>query len=151
MLGQIAVREGKNGRSRIISMNGQLRETLERIPRRVDRIEDTEGNFISRPNPYVFASDRKPGQRLNDLPREWEGYVKQAGIENFHWHDLRHTFASRLVTNGVDLYTVSKLMGHQSLAMTQRYAHLAPDYLKSAVFALEKKGRTDTKTDTAEA
>lgn len=46
--------------------------------------------------------------------------------------------------SGVDRYTVSKLLGHQSLAMTQRYAHLAPDYLKSAVFALENRGRTDT-------
>jgi site-specific recombinase XerD len=85
---------------------------------------------------------------LNDLPREWEGYLKQAGIQNFHWHDLRHTFASRLVMSGVDLYTVSKLMGHQSLAMTQRYAHLATDYLKSAVLALERKYSTDTTSET---
>lgn len=143
-LGQITIREGKSGKSRIIPMNRTLKETLERIPKGINRIRDKKGNLISRPNPYVFASGRKPELPLNDLPREWEEHLKEAKIENFHWHDLRHTFASRLVMKGVNLYTVSKLLGHQSLAMTHRYAHLAPDYLKSAVFALENRKQTDT-------
>jgi len=67
---------------------------------------------------------------------DWKRYLKEAGIENFHWHDLRYTFASRLVVKGINLYVVSKLLGHHSLDMTERYAHLAPDFLQNAVDVL---------------
>ena len=77
-LGHFTIREGKNGKSRIIPMNSVLKVTLERIPRRVDRIGDAQGILVSRPNPYLFASDRKPELPLKDLPREWEG-VPQGG------------------------------------------------------------------------
>ena len=59
--------------------------------------------------------------------------VERAGIENFHWHDLRHTFASRLVMAGVDLTTVKELVGHETITMTQRYAHLSPAHKLDAV------------------
>ena len=52
-------------------------------------------------------------------------------------HNLRHTFASHLVMNGTDLYTVSKLLGHSSVKVTQIYAHLTPDYLKASVDRLK--------------
>ena len=52
--------------------------------------------------------------------------LARAGIENLHWHDLRHTFASRLVMKGVDLRTVQELMGHKTITMTLRYSHLSP-------------------------
>jgi site-specific recombinase XerD len=59
----------------------------------------------------------------------FERAVKLASIQNFHWHDLRHTYASRLVQRGVDLYTVQRLLGHKDSKMTMRYAHLAPKNL----------------------
>ena len=62
-----------------------------------------------------------------------------AKIENFHWHDLRHTFASRVVMAGADLYPVKKFLGHHDMKMTERYADLAPDFLKGAVDLLTKK------------
>jgi site-specific recombinase XerD len=54
------------------------------------------------------------------------------------FHTLRHTFASWLVQNGTDLYTVSKLLGHSDISMTQRYSHLSDDTLQRAVKNLEK-------------
>jgi site-specific recombinase XerD len=88
-------------------------------------------------NPYVFYG-RNAGENLKNGVKnsDWKKYLTAAGIEDFHWHDLRHTFASRLVMKGVDLYTVSKLMGHYSTEVTERYAHLANAHLQKAVDSL---------------
>src|SRR2546426_10644215 len=56
-----------------------------------------------------------------------------AAVKNFTWHCLRHTFISRLVMAGVDLRTVQELAGHKNVAMTCRYAHLAPSHQQAAV------------------
>jgi site-specific recombinase XerD len=67
-------------------------------------------------------------------PRYWfESAIGKSKTKNFHWHDLRHTFASRLVMKGVDLRTVQELLGHKSITMTCRYAHLSQSHLKEAV------------------
>jgi integrase len=67
-------------------------------------------------------------------PREWfDPCVKAAGLESFTWHCLRHTFASRLVMAGEGLRTVQELMGHKTIQMTVRYAHLAPQHQLAAV------------------
>jgi integrase len=92
--------------------------------------------------------------------RMWfEIALKAAAIQNFTWHCLRHTFASRLVMAGVDIRTVAELMGHKSLQMTMRYAHLAPQHNAAAVAKLDKgvsnvakaSDATDTKTSTSAA
>jgi site-specific recombinase XerD len=61
-------------------------------------------------NAYVFYGALE-GDRLKDLPKGWQECLERAGIVDFHRHDLRHTFASRLVMRGVDLYTVKELLG----------------------------------------
>jgi integrase len=66
--------------------------------------------------------------------------VKRAGLVDFTFHDLRHTFASRLVIAGVDLATVKELMGHKHITMTLRYTHLAPGHMRSAIAALDGVG-----------
>jgi site-specific recombinase XerD len=63
--------------------------------------------------------------------------LKKAGIKDFRWHDMRHDFASQLVTKGENLITVRDLLGHADLKMTQRYAHLSPEYKKIAVRRLD--------------
>ena len=88
-------------------------------------------------------------------PKEWfTAACRKAGVEDFSWHCLRHTFASRLVMAGVGLRTVQELMGHKGIGMTCRYAHLSPDHQAEAVHRLDGWGRkagneTDTKTDTS--
>lgn len=67
---------------------------------------------------------------------------KSAGISDFRFYDLRHTFASSLVQKGVDLYRVQRLLGHRDGRMTQRYAHLAPENLREAIRVLDEKGVT---------
>jgi Phage integrase family len=94
----------------------------------------------------------KTGSHRTDLPLHWEDYLEEAGIEDFRWHDLRHTTASRLAMSGVDLYTIAKILGHSDLSMTVRYAHLAPGYLQEAMKKLAgyAHSKTDTKTGTNE-
>src|SRR5262249_43167023 len=132
----ITVRQSKSGEPRLIPINSILEETLRKIPQRID-------------NPFVFAGT-KPGKRQNDLPKGWERFLAKAEIVDFHCHDLRHTFASRLVMKGVDLYKVMKLLGHHDFKMTERYAHLSPKYLKEAVDVLADTSTgtgTSSKTD----
>jgi integrase len=69
----------------------------------------------------------------------WGKVLKRANIVGFRWHDLRHHFASRLVQRGVPLNTVRDLLGHSSIAMSLRYAHLAPDQRREAVAMLNQK------------
>ena len=83
--------------------------------------------------------------------RMWfEIALRVAMIDGFTWHCLRHTFAFRLVMAGMDIRTVAELMGHKSLQMTMRYAHLARAHNAAAVAKLDTSGvGTDTKTSTA--
>ncbi len=61
--------------------------------------------------------------------------VREVGFDNFRLHDLRHTFAARLAQAGVDIFKISKLLGHKDIKMTQRYAHHCPDSLRDGVEA----------------
>jgi integrase len=111
----------KNGDRREIPINQTLRETLRGLVRRLD-------------SPYVFIDGE--GKRFKDVKRSFKSALKTAGIKDFRFHDLRHCFASHLIMAGVDITTVKELLGHKTLTMTLRYAHLAPSHKVKALETL---------------
>jgi site-specific recombinase XerD len=131
----------KNGERRHVRLNSVAVAALMAFARRGDGT-----------GPVIRNAQREPLCG----PRYWfEKAIIKAGIEGFHWHDLRHTFASRLTMAGVGLRAVQDALGHKSVAMTVRYSHLAPDFLQDVVDKLVPKPveaaseeRTDTTTDT---
>jgi integrase len=86
----------------------------------------------------VFRNRRHPAKPVLSNDHWFKPALKAAGVSDFKWHDLRHTFASWLVQDGVPLDRVSKLLAHKSLTMTMRYAHLAPNQLHEDVALLTK-------------
>ncbi len=94
----------------------------------------------------VFRSS-KTGEPLENAKHWFDDAVVEAKLKNFHWHDLRHTFASRLRMKGAPLEDIADLLGHKSLTMTRRYAHLGPNRLHEVVSLLKA---TDTTTDTGQ-
>lgn len=74
---------------------------------------------------------------MRTLRAAYRQALKKAAIQDFRFHDLRHTFATRLVQNGVDLYKVKELLGHKTLAITTRYAHHYPESLRASVEVLD--------------
>jgi len=85
---------------------------------------------------YVFAG--KTGKPLTDIKKGFHTALRRAGIHDFRFHDLRHTFASQLVMAGIDITSVKELLGHKSLTMTMRYSHLSPGHKRKAVHVLDR-------------
>jgi len=92
----------------------------------------------------VFYSGAYTEIDVNNLRRAFCSALEDAGIEDFRFHDLRHTFATRLVQGGVDLYKVQRLLGHKSPIMTQRYAHHYPESLREGIEILDGMKKTIT-------
>ena len=122
----ILIKVTKNGKPKTLPLN---RIALDVIKQR--------SKVKSIKNDYVFFSSS--GKKINPhvLRKSFYTVLRKAGIENLWWHDLRHTFATRLAQAGVELYKISKLLGHKDINMTQRYAHHCPDSLRDGVEILE--------------
>lgn len=131
LAGFLTVRHAKNGRSRQVPMNGVVRAVLVDVATQRPRTDEPHALVF----PCVYREpDKFFPAAVERARRALEAEGKATGhLEAYTWHGNRHTFASRLVMAGVDLRTVQQLGGWQSLAMVQRYAHLAPDHLRAAV------------------
>ena len=119
----IRAAHAKSGRTRHIPLNTAAVELLKAWK------GQGSGRGLVFPNPVT-------GTEMQRLKTSWPNLMKDAKIEDFRFHDLRHDFASQLVMKGVDLYRVKELLGHGSIEITQRYAHLAPHTLAEAVEVL---------------
>ena len=136
--GTIRVREAKSGEGRSVTMNSVVRETSQTVRR--DQIQKAKEQAKGKReilSPFVSCSHK--GRFLHNLAKAWYPALEAAGIEHFRFHDLRHTFASRLAMAGVDLYTVQRAGGWKTAIMVQRYAHLSPDQMRAAVEQLAKR------------
>ncbi len=122
---------------RHIHLNKVALSILNELPRPMDR------------DSYIFGNgtDRLPAT----FERHWHQALSESGLQDFHFHDLRHTYASRLVMAGVDLAVLRELLGHRDFTMTLRYAHLQPSRLKAAVAILESNLQNSCNSENPEA
>ena len=125
----VAGKTSKSKQTRRVPLNAEAANILEGWHRHSRR---------SLVQPFVFPGNR--GKRLTTITTAWRRLRKLSKLQNFHFHDLRHHFASRLVQSGVDLNSVRELLGHADLKMVLRYAHLAPGGLAIAVEKISRTG-----------
>ena len=125
----ILIRKTKNGKPKTLPLNRVALDILKE-----------KSKVRSVKNDLVFLS--RSGTKINRryLWGTFKKALERAGIEDFTFHDLRHTFATRLVQKGEDIYKVAKLMGHKDIRMTQRYAHHSSESLRSGVEVLVNQG-----------
>jgi excisionase family DNA binding protein len=122
--GSILLIRTKGGKNRTIPVNGRLMDLLRSI-----EAPSKSG--------YVFTGPK--GERILTIRRAFQNACRRAGLTGLRLHDLRHTFASRLVANGTDLITVKELLGHHSVTVTERYTHGEDERRRAAVERLALK------------
>lgn len=111
----------KNRKPLVVPLSKTAIDVLNSIPRHVG-------------NEYVFPG-RERGKPLFDLKGPWRRLCERAGLKDAHLHDLRHTLGASLAQNGVDLWLISKVLGHSGIASTMRYAHLSTRETQKALDA----------------
>lgn len=111
--------ETKNGEYRVLQLIEPALGELKKLYAR-------RGN-----SPYVFPNH--DGSGVLDITYCWKDLIKLTGIENFRFHDLRHTCASYLAMNNVNMATIAEILGHKDFKITKRYAHLSPGYKRSVM------------------
>ncbi len=110
----------KSGKGRYVPLASQAVELLQKLAKRDD-------------SPYVFCGHIN-GKPLANVAKPWKIIKEAANLpKDFRIHDLRYTFASWGVSNGIDLYHIHALLGHASSHITQRYSHLAETGIKASV------------------
>jgi len=106
----------KNNTVRVLPINDTLHRILSEMPQK---------------SGYVFGNGN--GGHIGNIKHSFTSACRKAGITDFRFHDLRHTYASHLAMRGVHIRALQELLGHKTLIMTQRYSHLAPEQLQNAV------------------
>lgn len=119
---RITVVHSKNNEVRAVPLNQTLYRLLEELGRK-----GKSGHVFRGPD----------GKALGDIKKGFAGAVRRAGIEDFRFHDLRHTFASYLVMSGVDLRTVQQVLGHTEIKTTMRYSHLSTRHVLESLERLD--------------
>lgn len=128
----ITLRDTKNGSSRTVPMIDDVLSAFRHLKKlsleRKDRSADRPN---AAPDDVVFG--------IADNKKWWEAALHEAKIKQFRWHDLRHTFCSRLAQAGVSLKVIQEAAGHKTIAMTARYAHMDQTTLQNAMAVLNRE------------
>jgi len=119
--GRITLHETKNGESRIVPLQGLALKLIQKH-------KISSGLDFG----LLFPSKEKP-QKPMDLRFSWEQALLKAKIHGYKWHDNRHSCASYLLMNGASLAEIAEVLGHKTLAMVKRYAHLSESHTSSIV------------------
>ncbi len=120
------VEDTKNGEPRLVPLSDRAIEVLNQIPKTPN-------------NAYIFASPVKEGEPIKEIKKAFKKALRKAGIEDFRFHDLRHTFASHYQMTTNDEQGLRELLGHKSVNMTKRYAHLSLKHIKDGIDALNER------------
>ena len=124
--GRAILHETKNGERRALPITGHALEVLKEL----NKIRRIDSKLL-----FAGTNPNKPAE----LRSPWLSALKAAGIENFKFHDLRHSAASELAMNGATLAEIAEILGHKTLAMVQRYAHLSEGHTTGVVERMNKK------------
>ena len=122
---RLILTETKNNERRQVPLTPKAVEIVTALPT-LDR----------RPSALLFRSPRGGGRAV-DIRHPWEAAVQRAGLEDFRFHDLRHTAASYLAMSGATTNEIAAILGHKTLSMVQRYAHLTTEHAGSALVRME--------------
>lgn len=123
----------KNDKARSVLLTSPALELLEE---RRSKLKETQKNSAA--YGLIFPSVNDPG-RPADLRKPWGAALKAAGTSEFRFHDLRHTTASYLAMDGASLLSISKVLGHQTTKMTERYSHLSTSHIDEVVRSMNLK------------
>lgn len=126
-LNRITLHKTKNDERRVVPLTGKALELLK------------EHNKIRRIDTPLLFPGKGSGQQPMDLRASWLSAIKQASIQDFKFHDLRHTAASYLAMNGASITEIAEILGHKTLQMVKRYAHLSEAHTASVVESMNKK------------
>jgi len=125
----------------ILNVFAPKTQKIRAVPINSDARKVLEAWALGRKNEFVFYN-LETGKPFVDLKSGFGRACRKAGINGVTWHTLRHTFASRLVSRGVDIVTVQQLLGHSAVTLTVRYTHTNLDSKHAAVAKLETFGDT---------
>lgn len=133
--GRIVLQETKNGERRVVPLAGHALEVIKQL--RADRSKATNLLFpASKPRRYA---DGQIGHEPMFIRKAWADAVKEAKIKDFKFHDLRHSAASYLAMNGASLAEIADVLGHKTLSMVKRYAHLSEAHTSKVVASMNEK------------
>ena len=129
------LRNTKNGETRAVAVVHHLHDVLTEQVDKAERLHDE----LDSPSNKRWLFPRSDGQAPIDIRKAWENARDAAGIKDFRFHDLRHSTASYLAMSGASQMEIAEVLGHKTLQMVKRYAHLSESHVKGLVTELNKK------------